>query len=478
MSSEPNARKTGSRELDELTESWNETPASSSSREIQTPAPVRRDLADAKPARPPEQKLSARDLLSSIEGLATLIRDFVTRVEGKIDNLESQVKELNLKRKQDVATLGDVKSDLSSVEKDLKETYGRQLSQLAGKYNEALGRDGILQKTKESVNSTAKQLKEELTGRTDSVQSAVDQLANVVGQLQESAANHGNTVRGLSVMCKAWQTSLNEIRDAAKRDVENLAADVRARLTSLTEERSSELGKDNQRRFEELRQFHQTLLEARDSLILAHGKTQEEFRREFADLRKSYESVQAADEYARSPEGILRLLQAYQTAVAEDLDVNARAVLLERLPALLRAVETELAPWQLMQAGENEDSIEVTRDGQVLPAGAVAAGQSEKASPAEVELVTKVVVRTLETIQERVVKWLKECGLERIPNPGEQYDGSLHHARKFLPTDRRQDDHKIKRVLYSGIRRPGDDKMILQSLVDVWEYRKPVRPLE
>jgi chromosome segregation ATPase len=417
-----------------------------------------------------------------VDELAETINTSVDVLRKKLEELEAQVKVLNsssqavsikveeakhqvnahgtaiesLRRKvtADLAGIAGIYEKLKEGFKDSSKSY-ESLTKSVEQHTKSVERTQEIEVNLATEFEAAKKASEIQAAALDKLSEEQAKSVQTLGTVETAVNKQAKAISGLEGESRAWYKALHDIG------------------AQLLDQLRADFQRDSQERSKEIQQYRQQMDEARDRLITAQAKVEDEFRREFQELHRSYQTVQASLQQSSSPEGILQFLRAYQTVAAANLDESARAGMLERLPGLLRVVETELARWQLKLDGDSAEAFEVTRDGRVFLEGDPGAGEGEKVSPQEVELVTRVTVRTLETVQTRIIKWLKDCGLEHFPQPGEPYDASLHRVRKSVPTTNRADDHLIKRVLYSGFRLPGKKERLSEAWVDVWEYKTP-----
>ncbi len=62
----------------------------------------------------------------------------------------------------------------------------------------------------------------------------------------------------------------------------------------------------------------------------------------------------------------------------------------------------------------------------------------------------------------------EEYGVKSIGEAGESFDHNIHHSIEMIPTDKKEDDHKIAEVIQRGYKL--GDRVIRAARVNVFEY--------
>lgn len=65
----------------------------------------------------------------------------------------------------------------------------------------------------------------------------------------------------------------------------------------------------------------------------------------------------------------------------------------------------------------------------------------------------------------------EEYGVRAIGEVGESFDHNIHHSIEMIPTDKKNEDHKIAEVIQKGYKL--GDRVIRAARVNVFEYREP-----
>ncbi len=66
----------------------------------------------------------------------------------------------------------------------------------------------------------------------------------------------------------------------------------------------------------------------------------------------------------------------------------------------------------------------------------------------------------------------EEYGVKEIGEVGESFDHNLHHSIEMIPTDKKEDNHKIAEVIQKGYKL--GDRVIRAARVNVWEYHEKI----
>lgn len=65
----------------------------------------------------------------------------------------------------------------------------------------------------------------------------------------------------------------------------------------------------------------------------------------------------------------------------------------------------------------------------------------------------------------------EEYGVKEIGEAGESFDHNIHHSIEMVPTDKKEDNHKISEVIQKGYKFA--DRVIRPARVNVWEFHEP-----
>jgi len=66
----------------------------------------------------------------------------------------------------------------------------------------------------------------------------------------------------------------------------------------------------------------------------------------------------------------------------------------------------------------------------------------------------------------------EEYGVKPIGEVGENFDHNIHHSIEMIPTDKKEEDHKIAEVIQKGYKL--GDRVIRAARVNVFEYHEPI----
>ena len=62
----------------------------------------------------------------------------------------------------------------------------------------------------------------------------------------------------------------------------------------------------------------------------------------------------------------------------------------------------------------------------------------------------------------------EEYGVKPVGEVGESFDPSMHESIEMVPTDKKQDDHKVSQVVQKGYKL--GDRIIRPARVNIFEY--------
>lgn len=74
----------------------------------------------------------------------------------------------------------------------------------------------------------------------------------------------------------------------------------------------------------------------------------------------------------------------------------------------------------------------------------------------------------VEYIHDQMNAIFEEYGVKEIGETGESFDHNIHHSIEMVPTDKKEDNHKISEVIQKGYKL--GDRVIRPARVNVWEY--------
>ena len=66
----------------------------------------------------------------------------------------------------------------------------------------------------------------------------------------------------------------------------------------------------------------------------------------------------------------------------------------------------------------------------------------------------------------------EEYGVKAVGEVGESFDHNVHHSIEMIPTDKKEDNHKIAEVIQKGYKL--GDRVIRAARVNVFEYHEPI----
>jgi len=79
--------------------------------------------------------------------------------------------------------------------------------------------------------------------------------------------------------------------------------------------------------------------------------------------------------------------------------------------------------------------------------------------------------RGIEHIYAQINEIFEEYGIKPIGEAGENFDPNIHHSIEMIPTDKKEEDHKVCKVVQKGYKL--GDRMIRVAQVNVFEYNEP-----
>ncbi len=76
----------------------------------------------------------------------------------------------------------------------------------------------------------------------------------------------------------------------------------------------------------------------------------------------------------------------------------------------------------------------------------------------------------VEYIYSQMNSIFEEYGVREVGKVGEPFDPALHHSLESVPTDKKEDDHKISQIIQKGYK--AGTKVLRPAGVNVWEYNE------
>lgn len=73
-------------------------------------------------------------------------------------------------------------------------------------------------------------------------------------------------------------------------------------------------------------------------------------------------------------------------------------------------------------------------------------------------------------IYTQIIKGLEDSGIEKIDKTGIPFDPYIHQSVEAIPTDNKDDDHKIEKIIQVGFKT--GDRIIRPAKVNIYEYKK------
>ncbi len=80
--------------------------------------------------------------------------------------------------------------------------------------------------------------------------------------------------------------------------------------------------------------------------------------------------------------------------------------------------------------------------------------------------------RGVEYIYNQLNSIFEEYGVKEIGEVGESFDPNIHQSIELLPTDKKEEDHKVSNVIQKGYKL--GEHVMRPARVNVYEYKEPV----